>query len=60
MRENLTQSFEIILKIDKNNAFLWFFQRNLWKLYQKFQNNWNFFRKPENLTQVFEFFWKIA
>ena len=34
-RENLTQGFEIILKLDQNNAFLVLFQRNIWKFSQK-------------------------
>ena len=53
MRENLTQGFEIILKIDQNNAFICFFKKIFENFLKNFQHNWVFRPKREDLTQVF-------
>ena len=53
MRENLAQCFEIILKIDQNNAFFAIFKRDFWKFSKNFPNNCVFRPKRENLKQGF-------
>ena len=56
MRVNLTQGFEIILKIDQNNAFL-LFSKDLFEGFLKnFPNNCVFRPMRENLTQGYLIF----
>ena len=58
-RENLTQGFEFLLKLDQNNAFLLFSKESFENLLKKFQNNCVFRPKRGNLTQgFFNFFEK--
>ena len=58
-RENLTQDFEFILKIDQNKAFLCFFKEIFENVLKNFPDNWVFRPKRENLTQGFEIILKI-
>ena len=50
-RESLTQSFEIILKIDQNKAFLCYLQRDFSKISQKFPTQLGFSSKAKNFPQ---------
>ena len=58
-RENLSQGFEISLKIDQNKAFLCYFQRDFWNFSPKFPKQLFFVKTRENLTQSFEIILKI-
>ena len=72
-RENLTQGFEIILKIDQNNAFFVLFQINPWKFSKEFATQldfsskarkfnagfFNFFEKSPQIIHFLKFSWEI-
>ena len=57
-RENQTQGFEIILKIDQNKAFCAIFKEIFENFLKNCPHNWGFRPKGESLTQGFLIFLK--